>query len=127
MRIGLSSVFVQDQSEAVDFYTGILGFIKKEDIPMGEFRWLTVVSPEAPDGTELVLEPNDNPAARTYQQALFEQGIPINSFAVADIAAEYERLAGLGVVFRAEPTDVGGAVIAMFEDTCGNLIQLYQA
>ena len=126
MKIGLSSVCVEDQSKALDFYTDTLGFIKKADIPMGEFRWLTVVSPEAPEGVELALEPNENPATKTFQKALFEQGIPFNAFEVADIAAEYERLTGLGVVFRSEPTDMGGVIVAMFEDTCGNLIQIYQ-
>jgi catechol 2,3-dioxygenase-like lactoylglutathione lyase family enzyme len=126
MKIGLNSILVDDQVKALDFYTDILGFTKKTDIPMGEFRWLTVVSPDAPDGTELVLEPNANPAARTYQGALFEQGIPLTAFEVADAQAEYERLSARGVVFRSEPTDVGGPIIAVFEDTCGNLIQIYQ-
>jgi catechol 2,3-dioxygenase-like lactoylglutathione lyase family enzyme len=126
MRIKLTSVFVEDQEKALSFYTDVLGFTKKEDIPMGEARWLTVVSPEAPEETELLLEPNGNPAAVTFQQALFEQGIPAAAFSVDDIHAEYERLKGLGVVFRGEPTQAGPATLAVFDDTCGNLIQLYQ-
>ena len=107
-------------------YTEVLGFVKKEDFPVGQFKWLTVVSPEAPDGVELVLEPNDNPAAQAYQQALHEQGIPHTAFAVDDIQAEYERLKGLGVVFTMEPVEEGPAIETMFDDTCGNLIALYQ-
>lgn len=126
MRISLNSVLVGDQEAALRFYTETLGFAKKTDIPMGEFRWLTVVSPDEPEGTELVLEPNAFPAAATFQAALFEAGIPFTAFAVDDIQAEYERLGALGVVFRGEPVDTGGAVIAVFEDTCGNLVQLYQ-
>lgn len=126
MRIALCSVLVDDQEKALDFYTRKLGFIKKNDIPAGEFRWLTVVSPEGRDDIELVLEPNANPAAKAYQAALFEQGIPLTAFAVRDIRAEYARLKELGVVFRSEPTDVGPTTIAIFEDTCGNVIQIYQ-
>jgi predicted enzyme related to lactoylglutathione lyase len=126
MKIKLNSVLVDDQAKALEFYTEILGFVKKEDIPMGEFRWLTVVSPEAPDEAELVLEPNANPAGATYQQALFEQQIPITAFQVDDIQGEYERLVSLGVAFRGEPQSMGPAILAMFEDTCGNLIQIYQ-
>ena len=127
MRIELTRVMVEDQAAALDFYTEVLGFVKKKDFPLGEeARWLTVVSPEAPDGTELLLEPNSNPAGKTYQGALFEQGIPAASFAVDDIEGEHLRLTGKGVVFRTEPVDVGGAIIAVFEDTCGNLIQIYQ-
>jgi 4-hydroxyphenylpyruvate dioxygenase-like putative hemolysin len=103
-----------------------LGFIKKTDIPAGEFRWLTVVSPEGPDDIELLLEPNDNPAAKTYQKALHEQGIPLTAFAVEDVQKEYERLKDLGVAFLSEPAATGPTIIAMFEDTCGNLIQIYQ-
>lgn len=117
---------VDDQAKALDFYTNKLGFVKKTDIPMGEFRWLTVISEEAPDGTELLLEPNVNPAAKTFQEAMFEQGIPMTAFEVADARAEHERLSGMGVEFRSEPKDAGGATIAIFEDTCGNLIQIYQ-
>lgn len=127
MRIELSSVFVDDQAKALAFYTDVLGFVKKLDLPAGEFRWLTVVSPDAPDGVQLALEPNDNPAARTYQRAIFEQGIPATSFGVADLRNEYERLRALGVTFRGEPTAAGGVTVAMFDDTCGNLIQLHQA
>ena len=127
MKIKLSSVFVRDQESALAFYTGTLGFQKKTDIPLGgEARWLTVVSPDAPDQVELLLEPNGNPAAKTFQQALFEQGIPINSFEVDDVKAEYERLKGSGVEFRMEPTDAGGTILAVFDDTCGNFIQIYQ-
>lgn len=127
MRIELTSVFVDDQARALAFYCDKLGFVKKTDIPLGEqARWLTVVSAERPDGPQLLLEPNSNPAANAYQAALFEQGIPHASFAVDDAAAEYERLQSLGVKFRTAPTDVGTAIIAVFEDTCGNLIQFYQ-
>lgn len=104
-----------------------MGFVKKADIPAGRFKWLTVVSPEGPDDIELVLEPNENPAARTYQKALFEQGIPLTAFSVDDIQREYERIRKRGVVFHTEPTKMGEVTIAVFEDRCGNLIQLYQA
>jgi catechol 2,3-dioxygenase-like lactoylglutathione lyase family enzyme len=127
VKIKLTSVLVDDQDKALKFYTEVLGFVKKEDRPVGQFRWLTVVSPEGPADIELLLEPNDNPAARTYQEALFEQGIPLTAFAVEDIQEEYERLKGLGVVFRTEPTRTGSVLVAIFDDTCGNLIQLYQA
>jgi catechol 2,3-dioxygenase-like lactoylglutathione lyase family enzyme len=127
VKIKLTSVLVDDQDKALKFYTEVLGFVKKEDRPVGQFRWLTVVSPEGPPDIELLLEPNDNPAARTYQEALFEQGIPLTAFAVEDIQEEYERLRGLGVVFRTEPTRTGSVLVAVFDDTCGNLIQLYQA
>ena len=126
MRIKLNSVPVDDQAKALKFYTEILGFEKKADIPMGEFRWLTVVSPEAPDEVELLLEPNSNPASKTYQQALFEQGIPVTAFLVDDVQMEYERLSKSGVVFKSEPKSAGTAIIAVFDDTCGNLLQLYQ-
>lgn len=127
MKIKLNSVLVGDQEKALLFYTETLGFQKKIDIPVGEFRWLTVVSPEEPDATELVLEPNAFPAAATYQEALFEAGIPLTALEVEDINREYERLASAGVAFRTEPTDAGGVTIAVFDDTCGNLIQIYQA
>jgi len=127
MKIRLNSVLVGDQEKALLFYTETLGFEKKTDIPVGEFRWLTVVSTEEPDATELVLEANAFPAAATYQQALFEAGIPATALEVDDIDREYERLTGAGVDFRSEPTDAGGVTIAVFDDTCGNLIQLYQA
>jgi catechol 2,3-dioxygenase-like lactoylglutathione lyase family enzyme len=126
MRIGLNSVFVDDQDKALKFYTEVLGFEKKRDFPVGQFKWLTVVSPEEPDGPELLLEPNDNPAARTFQKAVFEQGIASTAFAVDDIQEEYERMKELGVVFSIEPTKTGPATVAVFDDTCGNLIQLYQ-
>ncbi len=126
MKIKLSSIIVDNQEKALKFYTEVLGFVKKTDMPIGEDRWLTVVSPEAPDEIELVLEPNSNPAAKTFQQALHEQGIPLTAFSVDDIQNEYERLKKLGVVFRTEPTNVGTVTIAVFDDTCGNLIQIYQ-
>lgn len=126
MKIQLSSVFVDDQEKARRFYTEVLGFVGKRDIPLGEARWLTVVSPEKPDGTELLLEPNSNPAAKTYQKAIFEQGIPLTAFAVDDIQKEYERLKELEVEFSMEPTNMGMTTVAVFNDTCGNLIQIYQ-
>lgn len=126
MRIELISIMVEDQAAALRFYTETLGFEKKTDFPAGEFRWLTVVSPEAPDGPELALEPNVFPAAVVFQKALFDAGIPWTSFAVDDARAEYERLGALGVVFKGEPADAGGVVVAVFEDTCGNLVQIYQ-
>jgi predicted enzyme related to lactoylglutathione lyase len=109
------------------FYTDILGFEKKQDFPVGQFKWLTVVSPEEPDGPELLLEPSDNPAAKSFKESIFEQGIAAAAFAVNDIQREYERLKQLGVDFKMEPTDMGSAKIALFDDTCGNLIQIYQA
>ena len=126
MKIKLTSVFVEDQEKALRFYTDILGFVKKQDIPVGDFRWLTVVSAEGPEDIELLLEPNENPAARIYQQALFGQGIPLAAFAVDDIQNEYERLKELGVLFHSEPMVAGSTMVAIFDDTCGNLIQLYQ-
>jgi catechol 2,3-dioxygenase-like lactoylglutathione lyase family enzyme len=127
MKIILTSVMVDDQEKALKFYTEVLGFVKKNDIPLGEDRWLTVVSPEGPDDVELLLEPVGFPPARTYQKALFEAGIPLTSFAVDDIQKEYERMKKLGVVFKTEPTKMGPVTIAVFEDTCGNLIQMAQA
>lgn len=126
MKIKLNSVFVDDQDKALAFYTEILGFVRKMDIPVGEFRWLTVLSPDGPDDIELLLEPNANPAARTYQAAIHEQGIPATAFLSEDIQDEYERLKQAGVVFRTEPTTTGPVTAAVFEDTCGNLIQMYQ-
>ena len=126
MKVKLSSVIVDDQEKALLFYTGVLGFEKRNDIPMGDARWLTVVSPEAPDEVELLLEPGGNAAARAYQSALFAQGIPLTAFAVENIRNEYERMKKLGVVFRGEPQQMGPTAVAVFEDTCGNLIQLYQ-
>jgi predicted enzyme related to lactoylglutathione lyase len=126
MKIKLNSVIVQDQEVALRFYTDILGFVKKTDLPAGEYRWLTVASPEEPDGAQVVLEPNAHPASAAFQKDLFEAGIPWTAFAVDDIEKEYERLKSMGVVFKTEPTDVGTAMVAVFEDTCGNLIQIYQ-
>ncbi len=124
MRINLTSVLVDDQAKALRFYTEVLGFVKKTDVPVGEYLWLTVVSPEEPDGTELLLEPDAHPAARPFKQALVEDGIPFTSFAVDDVAAEYERLVALGVRFTQPPTDMGEVTTAVFDDTCGNLIQI---
>lgn len=126
MRIQLTSVLVDNQDKALKFYVEVLGFVKKQDFPVGQFRWITVVSPEGPDDIELVLEPNDNPAGKTYQKALYEQKIPHTAFAVDNIQNEYERLKQLGVVFSMEPTESGPVTIAVFDDTCGNLIQIYQ-
>ncbi len=126
MRITLSSVMVDDQDKALRFYTGVLGFVKKEDIPMGEFRWLTVVSPEGVDGVELVLEPMGFPPAKIYQRALFDAGIPLTAFVTKDIRGEYKRLQARGVKFRGEPTNMGPVTAVLFEDTCGNLISLVQ-
>ena len=126
MRIKLNSIFVDNQDKARKFYTEVLGFKVSKDIPVGEFKWLTVVSPEGPDDLELVLEPNANPAAKAFQDSLFEQGIPITAFEVDDIQAEYRRLKDLGVVFTMNPTQTGPVTVAVFSDTCGNLIQLYQ-
>ena len=126
MRIWVTSVFVDDQSKALDFYTGTLGFEKKADVPLGEYSWLTVVAPEDPDGTQLLLEPDQHPAARAAKEALAADGIPWTSFAVTDLDAEYERLRGRGVVFTQEPADLGPVRTAVLDDTCGNLIQLTQ-
>lgn len=126
MKIKLSSVFVDNQDKALTFYTEVLGFVKKHDIPLGEAKWLTVVSPEGPDDIELLLEPNGNPAAKAFQEAIFTQGIPATAFAVDDAEKEYERLTQLGVVFHQKPTQAGPVIIAVFNDTCGNLIQIYQ-
>jgi catechol 2,3-dioxygenase-like lactoylglutathione lyase family enzyme len=124
MRINLTSVMVDDQAKALRFYTDVLGFVKKTEIPLGEARWLTVVSPDAPDGVELVLEPDSHPAARPFKEALVADGIPFTSFAVDDVAAEHERLSALGVVFTQPPTPMGPVTTAVFDDTCGNLIQI---
>ena len=126
MQITLTSVMVDDQDHALRFYTTILGFEKKNDIPMGEFRWLTVCSPEGAAGVELVLEPMGFPPARVYQNALFEAGIPATAFITKDIATEYKRLKERGVKFRAEPVSMGTFTMVLFEDTCGNLINLVQ-
>ena len=125
MRIKLTSVFVDDQDKALGFYTDVLGFVPSQDIPVGEFRWITVRSPEGGEA-EVTLEPNANPAAKTFQEALFEQGIPLTAFEVDDVAAEYDRLCQLGVQFTMPPTGVGPTTLAVFSDTCGNLIQIYQ-
>ncbi|HEU5267527.1 MAG TPA: VOC family protein [Jatrophihabitans sp.] len=126
MKITLSSILVDDQAKALAFYTDVLGFEKKNDVPLGEHRWLTVVSPEAPDGVELVLEPDTHPAAKPFKAALVEDGIPFTSFAVEDIHREHERLRGLGVRFTQAPTAMGPVTTAVLDDTCGNLIQLAQ-
>jgi catechol 2,3-dioxygenase-like lactoylglutathione lyase family enzyme len=127
MKILLTSVFVNDQDKALTFYTEVLGFVKKQDVTGGEYRWLTVVSPDQPDGTELLLERNDNPAAKTYQEAIFGQGIPATMFGVGNVQKEYQRLKALGVVFTVEPTQVMGSIMrAVLDDTCGNLIQIVQ-
>ncbi|MGY1815544.1 VOC family protein [Blastococcus sp. SYSU D00820] len=126
IRINITSVFVDDQAKALAFYTEKLGFQKKTDAPAGEYRWLTVVSPAAPDGVELLLEPDGHPAARPFKEALVADGIPFTQFAVDDVHAEVERLKGLGVTFTQEATDFGPVVTAVLDDTCGNLIQLAQ-
>ena len=126
MRIKLTSLMVDDQEKALRFYTEVLGFQKKHDVPAGGARWITVVSPEGPNDLELVLEPNGNPAAKTFQEAMFAQGIPLTAFEVADIEAEARRLEKQRVVFRQKVTSMGPVKIAIFADTCGNLIQLYQ-
>ena len=126
MKINLTSVFVDDQEKALKFYTEKLGFIKKQDIPLGENRWLTVESADS-EGMELLLEPNDNPAAKTYQKALFDQKIPATSFESSDIQEEYKCLVGKGITFIMEPTDFPGTILAIFDDTCGNLIQIHQS
>lgn len=126
MKIIVMSILVQDQAKALEFYTETLGFIKKNDVPAGEFRWLTLVSPDEQDGTELLLEPNQHPAAKEYQKRLYDEGIPATMFGVADIHKEYKRLMNLGVKFTMEPTNMGEVTIAVFDDTCGNLIQIAQ-
>jgi catechol 2,3-dioxygenase-like lactoylglutathione lyase family enzyme len=124
LRINVTSVMVDNQRKALDFYTRVLGFVKKTEIPMGDVSWLTVVSAEAPDGVELVLEPDSHPAAKPFKNALVEDGIPFTSFAVNDVQAEYDRLRAAGVRFTQEPTDLGPVTVATFDDTCGNLIQI---
>ncbi len=126
MKIIVTSIFVQDQDKALEFYSETLGFVKKYDVPAGEFRWITLVSPDNQDGTDLVLEPNDNPAAKEYQKKLFDQGIPATMFGVADVRKEYNRLMKHGVKFTMEPTEMGAITIAVFDDTCGNLIQILE-
>ena len=124
MKINLASVFVDDQDKALSFYTETLGFVKKAEMPAGEFKWLTVVSPEDPDGVELLLEPSDHPAVRPFKDAIVADGIPFTSFAVNDVQAEYERLSARGVKFVQQPTSMGPVTTAVFDDTCGNLIQI---
>lgn len=124
MKIYITNVFVDDQDKALRFYTEILGFEKKDEVPLGADRWLTVVSPQEPEGPELLLEPDSHPAVRPYKQALVADGIPAASFAVADVSAEVGRLQGLGVKFTQEPLRMGPVVTAVFDDTCGNLIQI---
>ncbi|MEV0199382.1 VOC family protein [Nonomuraea sp. NPDC050691] len=124
MRIHLSSVFVDDQDKALRFYTDMLGFVKKTEVPLGEHRWLTVVSPDDPDGTELLLEPDGHPAVKPYKAALVADGIPATAFAVDDVHAEFDRLRELGVRFTQEPLDMGPVTTAVLDDTCGNLIQI---
>ena len=126
MRIHVTSVFVDDQRKALEFYTNTLGFEKKSDIPLGDASWLTVVSPDQPDGTELLLEPSGHPAVKPWKDALVEDGIPAASFAVDDVRAEFDRLQARGVRFTQEPTEMGPVTTAVFDDTCGNLIQIAQ-
>jgi len=126
MKIIVTSIFVQDQDKALAFYTETLGFVIKHNIPMGKFRWITLVSPDDPDGPELLLEPNDHPAANEYQKKIFVDGIPATMFGVADIQKEYKRLVENGVKFTMKPTKMGEVIIAVFDDTCGNLIQIVQ-
>jgi catechol 2,3-dioxygenase-like lactoylglutathione lyase family enzyme len=126
MRIKLTSIMVDDQGKALRFYTEVLGFRKKHDIPVGEYRWITLFSPEGPDDLELALEPNANPAGRAFQEAMFAQGIPLAAFEATDIAGDCARLKAQGVAFTQEPVRTGPVTIAVFADTCGNLIQLYQ-
>lgn len=125
MKIKLTGIFVDDQQKALDFYTKVLGFKKSHDIPAGDYRWIQLASPEGGDA-ELSLEPNVNPAAKAFQKALFDQGIPITAFEVDDLESEFRKLSDLDVVFTTEPTNAGGVSLAVFVDTCGNLIQIYQ-
>ncbi|WP_145027254.1 MULTISPECIES: VOC family protein [unclassified Paenibacillus] len=126
MKIVVTSIFVSDQDRALQFYSEKLGFVKKEDVPVGEYRWITLVSPDDQNGTELLLEPNDHPAAKEYQTKIFADGIPAAMFGVEDIHKEYKRLLEKGVKFTMEPTQMGDLTIAVFDDTCGNLIQIVQ-
>lgn len=126
MRIRLTSILVDDQDKALRFYTDVLGFVKKYDVPLGAHRWLTVVSPEDPDGVELVLEPDEHPAVKPFKRALVEDGIPFNSFDVKDVNAEYQRLVAAGVRFTQPPVEMGPVITAVLDDTCGNLIQIAQ-
>jgi catechol 2,3-dioxygenase-like lactoylglutathione lyase family enzyme len=124
VKIAMTSVLVDDQDKALRFYTDVLGFLPKNDVPMGEHRWITVVSAQAPDGVELVLEPDAHPAAKPFKEALVADGIPYTAFAVDDVQAEYDRLTGLGVRFTQAPVVMGPVTVAVLDDTCGNLIQL---
>ncbi|MFC4588934.1 VOC family protein [Sphaerisporangium corydalis] len=126
IKLWIASVFVEDQAKALTFYTDVLGFTKLQDIPLGEARWLTVASPSGPEGVQLLLEPNDNPIAKTFQRSLFEAGIPATSLATDDIHVEFKRMTDLGVTFTMEPTEMGPVTHAVFDDTCGNLIGLDQ-
>ncbi|HEX5139594.1 MAG TPA: VOC family protein [Dehalococcoidia bacterium] len=126
MKIKLTTLYVDDQDKALRFYTDVLGFVKKADFTQGPFRWLTVVSPEEPDGTELQLALNSNPAAKAFQQAMFEQGQPAAMFFTNDVRADYERIKARGAEFTMPPTEVTGSIIAMLNDTCGNLVQITQ-
>jgi len=126
MQIKLTSLMVEDQTKALRFYTEVLGFKKKNEFPVGAYRWITVVSPDGHPDVELSLEPNANPAAKTFQKAMFDQGIPLAAFEVRDIRAEFARLTGHGVAFTREPTAAGPVISAVFSDTCGNLIMIYQ-
>jgi catechol 2,3-dioxygenase-like lactoylglutathione lyase family enzyme len=127
MRIYITSVLVDDQDKALRFYTDVLGFAKKTDVDLGEARWLTVVAPDQPEGPELLLEPDGHPAAKPFKAALVADGIPVTSFAVQDVHAEFQRLRGLGVRFTQEPVEMGAVTTAVFDDTCGNLIQIAKA
>jgi glyoxylase I family protein len=126
MKIKLNSIMVDNQDKALKFYTEVLGFVKSKDIPVGEYRWITVVSPDGHPDAELALEPNANPAGKTFQEAMFKQGIPLTAFEVSDLEKEYRRLKSHGVVFSVEPTNAGPIAMAVFADTCGNLIQIYE-
>jgi catechol 2,3-dioxygenase-like lactoylglutathione lyase family enzyme len=127
MKIVVTSVLVDDQEKALRFYTDVLGFVKKTEVPLGVHRWLTVVSPDDLDGVELVLEPDEHPAARPFKRALVEDGIPFTSFGVKDVNAEYKRLVDAGVRFTQPPVEMGPVTTAVFDDTCGNLIQMAQS
>jgi catechol 2,3-dioxygenase-like lactoylglutathione lyase family enzyme len=126
MKIVVDSIFVPNQDEALKFYTEVLGFKKKSDFPVGKYKWLTVISPEQPDGPELLLEPDDHPAAKAFKKALVQDGIPVRAFGVTNVQEEYERLTGLGVKFTMKPQKMGPVTMAVFDDTCGNLIQIAQ-
>jgi catechol 2,3-dioxygenase-like lactoylglutathione lyase family enzyme len=126
VKIAMTSVLVDDQEKALRFYTDVLGFQTRHDVPLGEHRWISVVSPQSPDGVELILEPDAHPAARPFKQALVADGIPYTAFAVDDLQAEFTRLSGLGVTFTQQPLQMGPATTAVLDDTCGNLIQLIQ-